>query len=100
MKKNLTLETSTDNFISEKDGQKSAEKRQEDDDDDDEFGRDEDSKPMTKDQLESESSNSVGSLQRIGDGEPSDGSQENIMHKTLSSSKLQGLFDQEDSGKF
>lgn len=67
-------------------------------DDDDDFGRDEDSKPMTKEELEKESSNSVGSLLRIGEGEDVDS--QNIMHKTLSSTKLQGLFDNEDSGKF
>ena len=95
VKKNLTLET--DNFLKdEKDGEKSAEKKQEEDDDDD-FGRDDDSKPMSKEELEKESSNSVGSLQRIGENE---GDGENMMTKTLSSSKLQGLFDQEDSGKF
>jgi hypothetical protein len=35
---------------------------------------------------------------RIGEGEDVDS--QNIMHKTLSSTKLQGLFDNEDSGKF
>lgn len=34
-------------------------------DDPDEFSRDEDSTPMTKEQLQEESSNSVNSLQRL-----------------------------------
>jgi hypothetical protein len=107
VKKNLTLET--DNFLKDEKDENSGEKpaeadkkdddaTKEDDDDDDEFGRDEDSKPMTKEELEKESSNSVGSLLRIGEGEDVDS--QNIMHKTLSSTKLQGLFDNEDSGKF
>lgn len=52
MKKNLTLET--DNFLKEdkeEEKEKTSDKCEKEEEDDD-FGRDEDSKPMTKEELE------------------------------------------------
>ena len=56
---------------------------------DDDFDRD--SSPMTKDELEKESSNSVSSLQKLSEVDDLD-NEKDTMQKTLSSSQLQDMF--------
>ena len=95
-KKQLTVETNSGNGVPLKEGQKiesdeqktpeGREAKDDDDDDDDDFGRGEES-PMTREELEKESSNSVSNLDRLNteDNKDSDPSDKNTMSKTLSS---------------
>ena len=102
VKKNLSVETDSGSGVPiksseeiETDEMKTPEgKEADDDDDDDDFGRGEES-PMTREELEKESSNSVSNLDRLNteDSKNDDGNDKNTMSKTLSSTQLKQMFE-------
>jgi hypothetical protein len=79
-KKNLTLELETS---TEKEKKEKPVEKEEPVEKDEDFDRDEFSEPMTKEELEKESSNSVANLERLSEELDNE---KDTMQKTLSSS--------------
>ena len=102
MKKQLTLETSSGSGIpASKDKAGKADSLttpeqttgKEEDDDDDDLGRDDDA-PMSREELEKQSSNSVSNLDRLNTEQADLSEPKNTMSKTLSSTQLKEMFEE------